>query len=117
MQVKALSDEVSSAMNLIVNVAKRGVGRNGRIKNEAGASRLLKDMSDTSILAFVLQGIESKVMQVAMPVVGQEIAVWKHDGFLVKNTVSAATCSRMTELVEAETSYCMEFCVKPVSVR
>lgn len=116
-KVKGLRAEVSVAMNLIVNIAKRSVGRNGYIKNGVGASRLLKDMPDTSILAFVLQGLESKVMQVAMPVVDQEIAVWKHDGFLVKNIVSAATCARMTELVEAETNFRMEFCVNPVSVR
>ena len=36
-------------------------------------------------------------------------AVWKYDGFLVQDPVSDVVRGRMTEVVEAETGYLMEF--------
>ena len=107
--VRKLHAEVKKASLLIVRDARLSANGNGSIRNEAGFSQKSKSMTNSSLLAFLLQGAESHLMQAAMPIVEQEIAVWKYDGFLVENCVSDAICSRITEVVQSETGYLMEF--------
>lgn len=108
--VVELGKEIKIATRAIIADARRNhISSNGYAKNEAGVSVKTKDLSDDRLLAFFLQGAESAIMQAAMPVVDQEIVVWKHDGILVKDFVTDATLGKMTEAVEAATGYLMTF--------
>lgn len=108
--VMELKKEIKIAARVIVDDARRNhVSSNGYAKNEAGVSVKTKDLSNERLLAFFLQGAESAIMQAAMPVVDQEIVVWKHDGILVKDFVTDTVIGKMTEAVEAATGYLMDF--------
>jgi len=81
---RGLYNDIRKAKKAIINLHR---GKGG-ISNPVGKKLKVKD--DVDPLSFIVQGYESKMLEIAMRLYGSEIVLLAHDGFITKAPIDSS---------------------------
>lgn len=102
--IKSLNAEFKKASTIIVKYERANANQKGYITNALGLS-IHKSAKKESIMAHLLQGLESFLMQRFIELVNQRVRLWKHDSIYVDQRISKTELGHIEAQLFAETGF------------
>lgn len=113
-KVKALHDDLRRSTKAIVKDARKNANRLGNIKN-ACELPLHKTEKPKKIMAHIVQGLESHLIQHVILELGCEVQVSIHDAIIITESITPNALKNVEQEIQKQTGFIIKLSVEPMT--